>query len=68
MEEMEFKRRTKSVELRAIRLTEICPKTRTAGRSRAPIIFKAREFSRTNYRPACRKKSAADVIAKLSIV
>lgn len=46
MDETEFKGRSKSVEFRAIRLSEICPKRVLPDVLGAPIISKAREFSR----------------------
>ena len=67
MNEQEFKDRTKQIALRVIRLAEFLPKT-----SSAQIIGKQLLRSATsigaNYRAACRGKSGADVLHKLSIV
>ena len=67
MNERGFKDRTKKLALRIIRLTEALPKKQTA-----EIISKQSIRSGTsigaNYRAACRGKSPADVIHKLSIV
>ena len=67
MDENEFKRRTKDVALWIIRVVESLPKTWTA-----TVIGKQLMRSGTsigaNYRAACRGKSTADVIHKLSIV
>jgi four helix bundle protein len=67
MTEQEFKNRTKQIALRIIRLVESLPKSNTA-----QIIGKQLLRSGTsigaNYRAACRGKSTADVLHKLSIV
>lgn len=67
MTEQEFKNRTKEIALRIIRLVESLPTHRSA-----QIIGKQLLRSGTsvgaNYRAACRGKSTADVIHKLSIV
>ena len=67
MTEEEFKRRTKDIALRIIRLVESLPKT-----SAAYVIGKQLLRSGTsigaNYRASCRAKSTADIINKLSIV
>jgi four helix bundle protein len=67
MNEQEFKDRTKKLALRIIRLIEALPKNQTA-----EIVGKQLLRSGTsvgaNYRAACRGKSPADVICKLSIV
>jgi four helix bundle protein len=65
VDEREFKQRTKDVALRVIKLTEALP----GGRA-ADIL--ARQLPATsigaNYRAACRSRSAADMISRLSIV
>jgi four helix bundle protein len=65
--EQEFKARTKHLALRVIRLVEQLPQTRISD-----VISKQLLRSTTsvgaNYRAACRAKSKADLIAKLSIV
>jgi four helix bundle protein len=67
MTEAEFKSRTKDIALRTINLVESLPRTRSA-----EVIGKQLLRSGTsvgaNYRAACRAKSAADIIHKLSIV
>ncbi|MFM6009559.1 MAG: four helix bundle protein [Dolichospermum sp.] len=67
MNEQQFKTRTKQLALRVIRLVESLPNTKTAD-----VIGKQLLRSATcvgaNYRSACRAKSTADLIAKLSIV
>ena len=67
MTEHEFKKRTKKIALRIIKLVESLPKTVSA-----EIIGKQLLRSGTsigaNYRAACRGKSTADVLHKLSIV
>ena len=67
MTESEFKKRTKDVALRVIKLVDALPPT-----GPAQIIGKQLLRSGTsvgaNYRAACRAKSTADLIHKLSIV
>ena len=67
MTEREFKIRTKQIALRIIRLAEALPRSSTA-----QVIGKQLLRSGTSigakYRAACRGKSRADVIHKLSIV
>ena len=67
MTEAEFKARTKQIAVRVIRLIESLPKTTSA-----TVIGKQLLRSGTsvgaNYRAACRAKSTADIIHKLSIV
>ena len=67
MDEQEFKRRTKQVALRIIRLVQALPKTKTAQTIRGQLLRCGTSVG-ANYRAACRGKSAADVIAKLGIV
>ena len=67
MDEQQFKRRTKDVALRVIRLVESLPKSRTAD-VLARQLLRAATSVGANYRAACRGKSAADMIAKLAIV
>jgi four helix bundle protein len=67
MNEQEFKQRTKDLALRVIRLVEALPKSRTAEVIGRQLIRSATSVG-ANYRSACRGKSTADVIAKLSIV
>ncbi|HEY4721612.1 MAG TPA: four helix bundle protein [Anaerolineae bacterium] len=67
MNEQEFKDRTKKFGLRVIRLVESLPKSRTADVIGKQLLRSATSVG-ANYRAACRGKSTADVIAKLSIV
>jgi four helix bundle protein len=67
MNEEEFKRRTKQLALRVIRLIETLPQTRTAEVVSKQLLRSATSVG-ANYRSACRGKSTADVIAKLSLV
>jgi four helix bundle protein len=66
MNEREFKARTKGVALRVIKMTETLPNRR------APDVL-ARQLLRSatsvgaNYRAACRSRSTADMISRLSI-
>jgi four helix bundle protein len=66
MNEQEFEARTKGVALRVIKLTETLPNRR------APDVL-ARQLLRSatsvgaNYRAACRSRSTADMISRLSI-
>ena len=67
MDEETFKQRTKKFGLAVIKLVETLPRNRTAevlGRQ----LLRAGTSVGANYRAACRGKSAADVVAKLSIV
>jgi four helix bundle protein len=67
MNEQEFKDRTKKFALRVIKAVEALPRKQTA-----QVIGKQLLRSGTsvgaNYRSACRAKSTADIIHKLSIV
>ena len=67
MNEWEFKSRTKQLALRVIRLVEALPPSRTAEVIGKQMIRSATSVG-ANYRAACRGKSTADLIAKLSIV
>ncbi|MBN3963006.1 four helix bundle protein [Nostoc sp. NMS8] len=67
MNEEDFKRRTKQLALRVIRLVEALPQSRTADVIGKQLIRSATSVG-ANYRSACRGKSTADVIAKLSLV
>jgi four helix bundle protein len=65
--EEDFKRRTKQLAVRVIRLVEALPQSRTAEVIDKQLIRSATSVG-ANYRSACRGKSTADVIAKLSLV
>lgn len=67
MNEEQFKMRTKRFALDAIRIVEGLPRTRTADIVGRQLLQSATSVG-ANYRAACRGKSTADVIAKLSIV
>lgn len=67
MDEQEFKRRTKGLGLRVIRLVEALPRGRTADVIGRQLIRSATSVG-ANYRAACRGRSAADVVAKLGVV
>ena len=67
MNEEDFKRRTKQLALRVIRLVEALPQSRTAEVIGKQLIRSATSVG-ANYRSACRGKLTADVIAKLSLV
>jgi four helix bundle protein len=67
MNEEQFKRRTKDLALRVMKLINSLPQTTTA-----QVIGKQLLRSGTsvgaNYRAACRAKSTADILHKLAIV
>ena len=67
MNEQQFKTRTKQLALRVIRLVESLPNTKTADVIGKQLLRSATSVG-ANYRSACRSKSTADLIAKLSIV
>jgi four helix bundle protein len=67
MTEKEFKERTKQIAARVIRLVESLPNTTSAQILGKQLLRSATSIG-ANYRAACRGKSAADVIHKLSIV
>ncbi|AVH71677.1 four helix bundle protein [Nostoc sp. 'Lobaria pulmonaria (5183) cyanobiont'] len=67
MNEQEFKARTKQLALRVIRLVEQLPQTRISDVISKQLLRSATSVG-ANYRAACRAKSKADLIAKLSIV
>ena len=67
MDEKEFKNRTKQIALRVIRLVESLPKTNSAQIIGKQLLRSATSVG-ANYRAACRGKSEADILHKLSIV
>jgi len=67
MNELEFKRRTKDISLRVIKVVESLPKSRSADVIGKQLLRSGTSIG-ANYRAACRGKSSADVIHKLSIV
>lgn len=67
LDEAAFKQRTKQLALRVIRLTDalpVKPSSSVIGRQ----LMRCATSVGANYRAACRAKSTADLIAKLSIV
>ena len=67
MNEELFKERTRDVALRAIRLAEAIPRNRTADVLARQLLRSATSIG-ANYRAACRSRSTADMISRLSIV
>ena len=67
MNEHEFKSRTKNLSLRVIRLVESLPNNTSANVIGKQLLRSATSVG-ANYRAACRAKSTADLINKLSIV
>ena len=67
MNEQEFKDRTKRFALRIIKLVESLPSKRAAQVIGGQLL-RAGTSVGANYRAACRAKSTADIIHKLSIV
>ena len=67
MDENLFKKRTKQLALRFIKVVEALPKSRTADVIGRQLLRSGTSIG-ANYRAACRGKSTADVIAKLRIV
>jgi four helix bundle protein len=63
----ELKQRTRQFALRVIRLSGALPRTRSADVIARQLI-KAGTSVGANYRAACRARSSADFIAKMSIV
>ena len=67
MDEAEFKRRTKELALRTIRLIESLPQSVTANILGKQLLRSSTSVG-ANYRAACRSKSIPDMINKLRIV
>jgi four helix bundle protein len=67
MTEAEFKQRTKQLALDIIRFVDDLPRSRSADVLTGQLLRSATSVA-ANYRSACRAKSVADMIAKLSIV
>ena len=67
MDERQFKQRTKDVALRVIKLAEALPGGRAADVLARQLLRSATSIG-ANYRAACRSRSAADMISRLSIV
>lgn len=67
MTEQELKKRTKTFALRALKLIDSLPDTRS-GRILANQLGRSGTAVGANYRAACRSRSAAEMISKLSVV
>jgi four helix bundle protein len=67
MKPVDFQQRTKTFALRAIKLTEALPNTRTATVIARQLLRSATSVG-ANYRAACRAISRAAFVAKLAIV
>ena len=67
MTEFEFKKRTKDIALRVIKLVDSLPTNGTAQVIGKQLLRSGTSIG-ANYRAACRGKSTADLIHKLSIV
>jgi four helix bundle protein len=67
MTEQEFKKRTKDIALRIIKVVESLPKTWAASVIGKQLLRSGTSVG-ANYRAACRAKSIADIINKLVIV
>ena len=67
MTEAEFKKRTKDIALRVIKLVQSLPKNWVAETIGKQLLRSGTSIG-ANYRAACRAKSTADIINKLAIV
>ncbi len=67
MTKSEFKARTRNIPVRIIKLVESLPRTRS-GEVIGKQLLRSGTSIGASYRAACRGKSSADVIHKLSIV
>ena len=67
MDEATFKKRTRDVALRVIKLVDALPNLRTANVIGRQLSQAATSIG-ANYLAACRSRSTADMISKLSIV
>ena len=67
MNEQQFKKRTKQLGLRVIRLVESLP-PKTSAQVIGKQILRSATSVGANYRAACRAKSTADILHKLAIV
>lgn len=67
MNEEEFKRRTKQLGLRVIKVVEALPKNLVTEVIGKQLLRSATSIG-ANYRAACRAKSAPDIINKLKMV
>jgi four helix bundle protein len=67
MDEKEFKRRTKALGLRVVKVVESLPKTRTADVIGRQVLRSGMAIG-ANYRAACRAISRRDMLSKLGDV
>jgi four helix bundle protein len=67
MTERELKDRTKAFALRTLKLVDSLPETRS-GRILSNQLGRSATSVGANYRAACRSRSAAEMVSKLSIV
>jgi four helix bundle protein len=67
MDEKEFKRRTKALGLRVVKVVESLPKTRTADVIGRQVLRSGMAIG-ANYRAACRAMSRRDMLSKLGDV
>jgi four helix bundle protein len=67
MDEQQFKKRTKQLGLRIIRLVESLP-PKTSAQVIGKQLLRSATSVGANYRAACRAKSTADILHKLAIV
>lgn len=68
MNEAEFKARTKDLALRVVRMIGVMPKNQMESQIICRQLLRSATSVGANYRAACRAKSTADMISKLSIV
>ena len=68
MNEAQFKARTKDLALRVIRMVGAIPKNQMESQIICRQLLRSATSVGANYRAACRGKSTADMISKLSIV
>jgi four helix bundle protein len=68
MDEREFKARTKDLALRVIRMIGVIPKNQIELQIICKQLLRSATSVGANYRSACRAKSTAEMISKLSIV
>jgi four helix bundle protein len=66
VDEATFKRRTRDVALRVIKLVDALPNSRAVDVIGRQLLRSATSIG-SNYRVACRSRSSADMISKLSI-
>ena len=67
MTETELKHRTKAFSLRVIRLVDAMPRS-ISGRAIASQLMESSSSVAANYRSACRARSRADFLSKITVV